>query len=188
VVLATTLTAQMGLHVAPVLQSAPPVIQSQLDLSQFRNSISLSEGASEGQSLDLGEQLSRSTEALFAQERELVNAALGAGDPQARETLLANPLTEPALKELLQSPTADQAQLDQALVILDQAEQQALEQAQPVAADVTAGVQLSFANSITRIYFYAMWLVVIAFVMIIFWLPELPLRKTNRTEAAPVFE
>jgi hypothetical protein len=62
-----------------------------------------------------------------------------------------------------------------------------MEQAKALAEQVTTGVRQSFANSITRIYFYALWLVAAAFALVAFALPELPLRKSNRTEA-PAFE
>jgi hypothetical protein len=79
--------------------------------------------------------------------------------------------------------------LAQALAIVDGAQQQIVEQAKAVGALVSAALKLSFANSITQIYFYALWLVAVAFVLVAFGLPELPLRKTNRSEApAPVFE
>src|SRR5262249_29955574 len=104
-------------------------------------------------------------------------------------TLLASPTTEPALKKLLQVAAGQKVPLDQALALVDQTQRQAATQAQTVAGQVTEAMRLSFANSITRIYFYTVWLVVAAFLLIIFGLPELPLRKTNRAEApVPVFE
>ena len=186
VILATTLTAQITTNVAPILGQAPPALQAGLDPAQFRSSVSGGEGAG-GEKVNLGEQIMAKASAAFATERQLVTAAFGEGDAAARATLLANPATEPALRELLSAPTSDQSTLDQALAIVEQAQQQMTVQAQTVATQVTAALKLSFANSITRIYFYALWLVGAAFLLIVFWLPELPLRKTNRMET-PVFE
>lgn len=187
VVLATTLTAQIATNVAPVLGQAPPVLQAGLNPAQFRSSISSAEGAG-GSGMNLEEQLTAAATLAFAAERELVKSALGEGNAQARERLLASPTTEPALRALLTS-AATTGSLEQALTIVDQAQQQVAQQAQAVAAQVTAALKLSFANSITRIYFYALWLVVAAFLLIVFGLPELPLRRSNRIETpAPVFE
>lgn len=187
VVLATTLTAQIATNVAPVLGQAPPVLQVGLNPAQFRSSISSAEGAG-GSGMNLEEQLTAAATLAFAAERELVKSALGEGNAQARELLLASPTTEPALRALLTS-AATTGSLEQALTIVDQAQQQVAQQAQAVAAQVTAALKLSFANSITRIYFYALWLVVAAFLLIVFGLPELPLRRSNRIETpAPVFE
>ena len=49
-------------------------------------------------------------------------------------------------------------------------------------------MKLSYATSITRIYVYAFWLAIIALVAVTLWLPEIPLGKSNRSEAPPVFE
>ncbi len=186
VILATTLTAQITTNVGPILGQAPAALQTGLDPSQFRSSVSGGEGAS-GERVNLGEQIMASASATYETERQLVMAAFGADDAAARATLLASPTTEPALKALLNAPTGNQPTLEEALTIVDQAQQQMTQQAQTVATAVTAALRLSFANSITRIYFYALWLVGAAFLLIVFWLPELPLRKTNRMET-PVFE
>lgn len=186
VILATSLTTQITTNVAPILVQAPPVLQTGLDPAQFRSSIASAEGAG-GHGLNLEEQLAAAANATFTTERELVMAALGEGNAQARETLLANATTEPALKELL--TTVEQPNLEQALAIVDQAQKQVSTQAQALATQVTAALRLSFANSITSIYFYALWLVLAAFLLIVFGLPELPLRRSNRSETvAPVFE
>jgi EmrB/QacA subfamily drug resistance transporter len=188
VVLATTLTAQMTTNVVPLLAEAPPAVRAELDLAQFRNSVSAREGA-EGNQVSLNDRLAAAVSAPFAEERRLVTAALRDGDEAARAALLASPTTEPGLVELFASSPNEQPSLEQALAIVDQAEQQVTQQAQTVGEQIVAGVRLSFANSITKIYFYALWLVAVAFVLIILWLPEIPLRKTNRSEApVPAFE
>lgn len=188
VVLATTLTAQISANVTPILVQAPPALQAGLNPAQFRSSISSAEGAG-GEGINLEAQITAAATAAFAEERELLKSALGNGDPQARTMLLTSLTTEPALKELLNVPADQQPPLEQALAIVDQAQQEMTAEAAVVAAEVTAALKLSFANSITRIYFYATWLVVVAFLLIVFWLPELPLRRSNRIETAtPIFE
>jgi hypothetical protein len=158
-----------------------------LDPAQFRSSVS-AEGAG-GEQVNLGDKIAAASGAPFDEERKLVTAALRDGDAQARATLLASPTVEPQLKDLLTEPSDGQAPLEQALAIVDEAQQQVTQEAQTLAGQVTSAVRISFANSITQIYFYALWLVALALVIITIWLPELPLRKTNRTEGpTPAFE
>jgi len=187
VILATTLTAQIGTQVGPILADAPPAIQSAVDPAQFRSSISGGEGSG-GEQLDLGAQIATAAGVPYDVERQLLVAALQEHDEAALTTLLESPTTEPAVKELLNTPVDNSASvLDQALAIVDQAQAAMVNEAGTIAAEVTTALRQAFANSITRIYFYALWLVAAAFLLIVFWLPELPLRKSNRIEM-PVME
>lgn len=187
VVLTTTLTAQMATNFAPILADVPPALKVAFDPAQISNSISTAESG--GTQVDLGSQIAAAASAPFEEERKLVTTALRDGDAQARVTLLANTTTAPALKELLQQAHKDQPLLERALAIVDQTQKEVAQEAEVIGAKVTAALKLSFANSITKIYFYALWLVAAALLLIAFGLPELPLRKTNHTEAAiPVFE
>lgn len=64
-------------------------------------------------------------------------------------------------------------------------------EAQAIGGQVSLALKTSFASSITRIYSYAIWLVAAALTLVVLFLPEQPLRKTNRAEnpaSAPVFE
>jgi EmrB/QacA subfamily drug resistance transporter len=61
------------------------------------------------------------------------------------------------------------------------------EQARAMAAEVQQAIKVSFAASITRIYSYAIWLVAFGLVLVVFFLPELPLRTSN-SQAPPAFE
>jgi hypothetical protein len=56
----------------------------------------------------------------------------------------------------------------------------AIKKARSTATDIGFAIKRAFARSITQIYSDAIWLVVISFLIIIFLLPEVPLRKTNR--------
>jgi len=186
-VLSTSLTTQLNANLAPVTAALPPALQAELSPERFRNSSSVAEG-SNGSQIDLGTALARATEKQFAEERKLVQSALGEGDLQARNTLISDQRTSPALRELLsQPPATDRQALGQALALVDTEQQQAIAQAQAAGKGVTDAVKLSFANSIGRIYVYACWLAGVAFLLTALWLPELPLRKTNRVET-PVFE
>lgn len=186
VVLTTTLTAQMATNFAPILADVPPALKVALDPAQFSNAVSTAENG--GAQVDLGSQLAAVAGAPFEEERKLVTTALRDGDAQARAALLASATTIPAVKELLQQAPNGQPPLERALALVDQAQQEVTQEAKVIGGKVSAALKLSFANSITKIYFYALWLVAIALLLIAFGMPELPLRKTNHAEAMPVFE
>ena len=105
---------------------------------------------------------------------------------------MADPRTPEQLKALLQNQqipaAARQKALDAALVQLDSAEQAAETQGRSLGTQISQALKQSFTNSITRIYSYALWLVVAALILVVFFLPEKPLRTTNRPEVMPVGE
>jgi EmrB/QacA subfamily drug resistance transporter len=187
VVLATTLTTQLQQNLAPIAGDLPPAAQARLDPAQFRNSIGPAESGE--QKVDLGAQIAAEATATIERQRELAQAALGQGDAQARAELLNQPGTLPAVREQVQaSPGRDAQALAQANAALDEAEQQAQQQGRDLGQRVNAAVKLSFATSITSIYFYAIWLAIAALILIVLGLPEIPLRKSNRSEAPVVAE
>jgi EmrB/QacA subfamily drug resistance transporter len=186
-ILVTSLTAQLQKNVAPIAQSLPPAAQAALDPEQFRSSAGAGEGA--GQQVDLGAQIADAAVAPIAQQRALATAALANGDAAARAQLVSNPETLPEVKAQLQaSDGADPQALARASQALDAEEQQVRQEAQVAAQRVITAIKQSYATSITRIYFYAIWLTAAALLAIALWLPEIPLRKSNRAEAPPVFE
>src|SRR5262249_31573904 len=186
VVLATTLTVQLQQNLAPIVQQLPPAAQAQLDPAQFRNSVSAAEGG--GQQLDLGAQIAATATASIERQRALARAAFGRGAAQARAQVLSSPDTLRAVKELVQgSAAADTQALVQVNATLDAAEQQAGQEARELGQRLNGAVKQSFATSITSIYFYAIWLAIAALILIVLWLPEIPLRRSNRTEM-PVVE
>ncbi len=186
VILTTTLTAQLNTNFAPIVETAPPVFSASLDPDLFRNSVSTSEGAG-GEPVDLGEQMAATTATLFNEERLLVTAAIEESDRQAVATLLASPTTAPQLKEILQQDPATFPSLADALAIVDSSQQEIAAQAHVLGEQVTTAVWSAFAVSITKIYFYSLWLVAAALLLVAIWLPELPLRKSNQPET-PFFE
>jgi EmrB/QacA subfamily drug resistance transporter len=123
--LSTTLTAQIVANVAPTLNTLPPAVQEQLDLTQLRNAGVAGEGAATG-GPDVAVQVASAAEA--------------AGVPAS--------------------------------------------EAQAAGARVGEELKLSFANSINRIYWYALVLVAVALALTLFMLPEQPLRTSNRPSPA----
>ncbi|MBC8160112.1 MAG: MFS transporter [Roseiflexaceae bacterium] len=184
VILTTTLTAQLQQNFAPIVQNLPPAAQAQLDPAQFRNSVG--GGEVTGQQHAIGDQISAAALAPLAQQRTLIQAALGDGDAAAREQLLSSPTTILAVREQLQgSSGADPQALARANNALDDAELQARQRAQAVTQQVDTAVKQSFTTSITRIYIYAFGLSLLALAVIALWLPEVPLSK-SRSAATPV--
>lgn len=187
VILTTTLTAQLQQNFAPITQGLPPAAQAALDPAQFRSSASGSEGG--GGQIDLGARIAAAAIAPIEQQRTLARAALGQGDAEARAQLLSSPATLPEIQELVQrSQGADPQALTIANSAIDDAEQQAQQQAQGVGLRVNDAVKQAYATSVTRIYFYALWLSLAALIIVALWLPEIPLRKSNRVEAPVVAE
>ncbi len=62
------------------------------------------------------------------------------------------------------------------------------EKANLIGGQISDALKLSFSNSVTQIYSYAIWFVAAAFLLVTFFLPEKPLRTTNRPEPTPVIE
>ena len=122
--------------------------------------------------------IAASVDERFAAQRALLGQA-AAGDAAARETLLANPATPPTIKAALQEPaTLDAAKLAELNAQLDQALPVAKTQANALADEIEHGVKLAFTSSITRIYLYALPMVLIGLLLALF-VPEIPLRKSN---------
>lgn len=89
--------------------------------------------------------------------------------------------------EVTATQPADAAETQAALQQIDTAEAQALEQGATTGARMAEALRQSFATSITSIYFYASFLVLAALLLTLL-LPEIPLRTSNRPDAAPAFE
>ncbi len=187
VILSTTLTAQITANLQPVISELPAAVQAQFDASKMRQNVA-SEGGGEQASID--ERINAQVKQQFDSQRALLTAALRDNDAQAIATLKADPRMPDQLKQLLGNSAVPAAVREQALTAalgqLDTAEQQALADAQTLAGKITRALKLSFTNSITRIYSYAIWLVLGAFLLVAFLLPEKPLRTTNRTEAPAI--
>ena len=183
-ILTTTLTAQLATNFAPLTQSVPPAIAQQLDPAQFRSSAAQTEGGTD-EPVDLGERIATTAIAPIERQRTLAQAALGDGDVAARQQLLGDADTLPVVQQALEATTGtDQAALARVNTALDTEEQVVREQAQAAGTRVTAAVKLSFTESITSIYFYAMFLAIAALLVVTIWLPEIPLSKGRKFEQA----
>ncbi len=121
----------------------------------------------------------------FNEQYALIEQVVQTGDEDARQQLQNNP----------QIPQAYKARLDQLALAsrLPKAAQDRMltgikaeldKQADTTVAQVTQQVREAFTDAVTRIYFYAMFIVV-AGVLATMFIPELELRKTNAPAPAP---
>jgi MFS family permease len=187
VVLTTSLTIQLQQNFAPITQGLPATVQAVLDPAQFRNSVSAEEGG--GSQIHLDSQVTTAMVAPIQQQRRLAQAALGAGDANARTQLLNDPETLPEIKAQVQhSAGADPQGLVRANQAIAAAEQQVEQTAHTISQRLNGAVRVSYAVSITQIYLYAFWLAILALVIITLWLPEIPLSRHSHAETPPVVE
>lgn len=160
-------------------------VQAQLDQQYAAIETALKSG--DPRALDALKNTPQTPEALRQRLGQIPPQALN--DPRAVDAILQQ--IKAGLEQ--QKPAivaqAREQAVTQALAGLDTAQATAQTQGQTIAAEITAALKQSFATSITSIYLYAIWLIVAALLLIIGWLPEVPLRKTNRSEMPmPAFE
>jgi len=94
---------------------------------------------------------------------------------------LGNLQTPADLKEMLQAgiPAASREQvLAKVNAGIDAAEVNALANGRQLGQELSAGLKNAFTDSVVQIYWYAIPLVLVAYVITLF-MPELPLRRSN---------
>jgi hypothetical protein len=157
-------------------------VRSVLDPAQFQNS-AVAEGTG-GVPVDLGAQIAASAVAPIEQQRRLTEAALS-GNPEARAQLLSRPETLPEVKAVVTATSSDDpAALARARSAIDAAEQEVRAEATKIGPTVTAAVKTAYTTSITRIYLFAIPLSVVALLVVVLWLPEIPLSRGRPFEQA----
>jgi uncharacterized membrane protein len=176
VILTTTLTAQIKVEMKPILDTMPVVYQQQFDSSKLRNSLSADSTGNHSIEGTMVNGVNTQFDALTTQ----ITSAIRDGDPAAKAALEANPMVPDQLKQGIASGKLTAAALPKILDGFTTARETAVKKARSTATDIGLAIKRAFARSITQIYSDAIWLVVISFLIIIFLLPEVPLRKTNR--------
>lgn len=176
VILTTALTAQLKVEIKPILDTLPAATQAQFDSATLRNALSSETGGN--QSIEAA--LIKNVNSHFDELSSQITAAVRDSDPTAKAMLMANPFASDQLKTDFASGTLTVAALPKILAGMTTARETAVKNARSTATDIGAAIKRAFAHSITQIYSVAIWLVVVSFLLIIFLLPELPLRKTNR--------
>ncbi|MFM2031701.1 MAG: hypothetical protein RLZZ297_466, partial [Chloroflexota bacterium] len=179
VILTTTLTDQITVQMEPIRSRLPAEYQDSFSSANLKES-----SADAGAHVALGDKMAASVNEGFDMLKTQLTDAIEKHDPAATAALVANPNLPDDLKAGLQSGTLPAAALPQILAGVEAGRAPALATAAGLASDITQAVKVAFTNSITQIYRDAIWLVVVSFALVLFGLPEVPLRKTNRD--APV--
>jgi MFS family permease len=179
VILTTTLTTQITIQTAPIVNALPTEYRKQVYAFDLKEAAA---GSSDGMSLQ--DTLLASVNTDFDNIATQLNAAVLQKDPTAVTALVANPALPAELKERIQSEQIDPATLPTILAGIEAGRAPAIANAVGLSNDIGQAIKQAFTNSITQIYRDAIWLVVISFLLVLFGLPEVPLRKTNRD--APV--
>jgi len=191
-VLTTVLTTALMANLAPITAQLPAAMAAQFDLIALRNGVSACEGEGGAGATDPAARIEQAITERFAIQRDLLTRALREGEPEATQTLLADPQTPEQLRALLATtatlPTQTREQaLTQLLANLDTAQREALTQGRQLGEELSYAVKRSFTESITSIYRYAIVLAVIG-LLLTFLLPQLPLRATHQSEPAVMME
>jgi len=176
VILTTTLTAQIKVEMKPILDTMPVAYQQQFDSSKLRNSLSADSTGNHSIEGTMVNGVNTQFDALTTQ----ITSAIRDGDPAAKAALEANPMVPDQLKQGIASGKLTAAALPKILDGFTTARETAIKKARSTATDIGLAIKRAFARSITQIYSDAIWLVALSFLIIIFLLPEVPLRKTNR--------
>ena len=183
VILTTTLTAQIKVEMKPIFDTMPIAYQQQFDSATLRNSLSADVTGNQSIEGAMINGVNTQFDALTTQ----ITAAVRDGDPAAKAAIAANPMVPDELKQGIASGTLTAAALPKVLDGFTTARETAVKEARSTATDIGVAIKRAFARSITQIYNDAIWLVALSFLLIIFLLPEVPLRKTNR-DIEPVLE
>lgn len=124
-------------------------------------------------------QIEAGIEASFAQQYQQLAAAIQGGDEAALQSVLeASSLPEAAQTGILQGVAAAESQGPQAVSgFLEQLQGRFEQQANDVAQTVIGATRQAFTTAITKIYRYALFIIIAGWLMT-FFVPEVPLRKT----------
>jgi len=183
VILTTTLTAQIKVEMKPIFDTMPIAYQQQFDSATLRNSLSADVTGNQSIEGTMINGVNTQFDALTTQ----ITAAVRDGDPAAKAAIATNPMVPAEIKQGIASGALTAAALPKILDGFTTARETAIKEARSTATDIGVAIKRAFARSITQIYNDAIWLVALSFLLIIFLLPEVPLRKTNR-DIEPVLE
>lgn len=179
VILTTTLTAQIKIQTEPILSDVPSAYRQQVYAFDLKETAA---GSSDG--ITIQDSLVSAVNTDYDTLANLVTAAVEQQDSTALAALVAHPMLSAESKARLQNNQIDPATLPALLEGIEAGRAPAIEKAVALSNDIGQAIKQAFTNSITQIYRDALWLVVISFALVLFGLPEVPLRKSNRD--APV--
>ena len=179
VILTTTLTDQIKIQMEPIKTQIPAAYREQFDSFDLKESAA---GSTQGASLE--EQLTANVNTGFDTLSTQLTAAVELNNAEAINALVANPNLPADVKARLLAGTLPPEALPGILAGIEAGRAPAIEQAVLLSKDIGLAIKQAFTYSITQIYRDAIWLVALSFALVLFGLPEIPLRKTNRD--APV--
>ncbi|WP_129672716.1 MDR family MFS transporter [Candidatus Chloroploca sp. Khr17] len=182
--LTASLTASLATSLAPIQAQLPPEMAAQFDPNALRNGGAGGGEGAAGEAADPAARIEAAISERFAAQRDLLTQALRDAEPTAIAALVESPETPVQLKELLGTvasmpASAREQALARILALLDDTEAQAQAQGAELGTEINRAVKVSFTDSITAIYRYAIGLALVA-LLLAFFLPELPLRKAHQ--------
>jgi hypothetical protein len=183
VILTTTLTHQITEEMKPIMAQLPAQIRNamSIDTASIRNSIG-SEQAGESSPIKSVERK------ITEHQQQIVDqlTKLAHGDASAKTVLLADSSLPQPLIDAINANAITPQSLAEWKVALDAQNAAVIAQLDAIDQQIKPALQRAFASSIRQIYQEAIWLVVISFAVILFLLPEIPLRKSNRDIPATI--
>jgi hypothetical protein len=184
VILTTTLTQQISRELEPIIQKVPPSIQETLEIDSraIRNAIGTEQASAMSP-------LASATITVNDRHRESLEQlrAIADGDTSQVNALLTNPTLPPDLVVAVRENTITPQNITLWTNVLDAQHAATMSELSALNEQIERALQRAFATSIQQIYVDAIWLVALSFILILCFLPELPLRKSNR-DATPLPE
>ncbi|MBO9320054.1 MAG: MFS transporter [Chloroflexus sp.] len=189
-ILTGVLTTTLSANLAPIQAQLPPELAARFDSSALRNGMSAENAG--GEPVDPAVKIEQAIADQFAARREVLSRALRDADPAAIAALRNDPqfpAQQKAMLDMISSlPVAAREQaLSQVLARLDEAEQTARAEGRALGQQISAALKDAFTTSVTTIYWYAVWIALIGFILALF-IPELPLQRSYGQDLPPMME
>lgn len=177
VILTTTLTQQITVELKPIMTQLPTAMQQSLTIDNraIRNAIGTEQAGDVSPIRDIENTVTRTHQDTVNQLTQLAN-----GDASARTALLANQALPQSLKDAIVADSVTTSSLPTLIGTLEQQRDAVMSQLATINQQVEPALQRAFATSIRQIYQDAIWLVALSFILVALFLPEIPLRKSNR--------
>jgi EmrB/QacA subfamily drug resistance transporter len=189
-ILTGVLTTTLSANLAPIQAQLPPELAARFDSSALRNGMSAESAG--GEPVDPAVKIEQAIADQFAARREVISRALRDTDPAAIAALRNDPQLPAQQKAMLDMigslPAAAREQaLSQVLARLDEAEQTARAEGRALGRQISVALKDAFTTSVTTIYWYAIWVALIGFILALF-IPELPLQRSYGQDLPPMME
>ncbi|MEY3989596.1 MAG: hypothetical protein RI985_677 [Chloroflexota bacterium] len=177
VILTTTLTQQITIELKPIMAQLPAELQQSIaiDNRAIRNAIGTEQAGDVSPIRNLESTITQTHQQSVNQLTQLAN-----GDTTVTAALLANTYIPPILKDAITNRSITPDSLGAWITQLDQQRASTTAQLASLNQQIEPALQRAFATSIRQIYQDAIWLVALSFVLVAIFLPEIPLRKSNR--------